>query len=74
MGKLYTTACITHLLQVGTFLVRIFLKKKHIMGSSFEDLVTTSPTVKTDFKSDKWFEVQNILNFHIFRIKGCLAD
>jgi hypothetical protein len=31
---------------------------KHInMGSSFEDLVATSPTVKTDFLSDKWFEL-----------------
>jgi hypothetical protein len=35
------------------------------MGSSFEDLVETSPTVKTDFQSDKWFELQNFLNFRI---------
>ena len=33
------------------------------MESSFEDLVTTSPTVKTDFKSDKPFDLQNFLNF-----------
>lgn len=33
------------------------------MGSSFEDLVVTSLTVKTDPKSDEWFDLQNILNF-----------
>ena len=33
------------------------------MGSSFEDLVATSPTVKTDHKSDKRFELPNFLNF-----------
>ena len=39
---------------------------KHIdMGSSFEDLVATSPTVKTNFKSDKRFGLQNLLNFRV---------
>ena len=36
------------------------------MGSSFEDLVATSPTVKTDLKSDIRVELQNFLNFWIF--------
>ena len=35
------------------------------MGSSFEDLIATSSTVKTVSKSDKRFDLQNILNFHI---------
>jgi hypothetical protein len=35
------------------------------MGSSFEDLVATSLTVKRDFQSDKWFELQSFLNFRI---------
>ena len=38
------------------------------MGSSFEDLDATSPTVKTDHKSDKRFELQNILNFWILHL------
>ena len=35
------------------------------MGSSFEDIVATSPTVKTDAKLDIRFELQNFLNFPI---------
>ena len=35
------------------------------MGSSFEDLDALSPMVKTDHKSDKPVELQNILNFQI---------
>jgi hypothetical protein len=31
------------------------------MISSFEDIVETSPSVKTDFQSDKRFDLQNIL-------------
>jgi hypothetical protein len=38
------------------------------MGSSFDDLVETSPSVKTDFQSDKRFELQNILNIQILHI------
>ena len=33
------------------------------MRSSFEDLVATNPTVKTDHKSDKPFDLQTFLNF-----------
>ena len=36
------------------------------MGSSFEDLVATNSTVKTNHKSDKWFDLQNIFKFQIF--------
>jgi hypothetical protein len=36
------------------------------MGSSFEDLVATSPTVKMDFQSDKRFGLQSFLNIRIF--------
>ena len=36
------------------------------MGSSFEDLVASSPTVKTVFQSNKQFELHNILSFRIF--------
>ena len=36
------------------------------MGSSFKDLVSTSPTVKTVTKSDKRFNLQNNLKFLIF--------
>jgi hypothetical protein len=38
------------------------------MDASFEDLDASSLTVKTDFDSDKRFELQNILNVS-FRIK-----
>jgi hypothetical protein len=40
------------------------------MGSSFKDLVMTNPTVKMDPKSDKPFELQNILNFIFFTFNG----
>ena len=34
------------------------ISSKHIdMGSSFEDLVATSPTVKTDLKSYRWHSI-----------------
>ena len=36
------------------------------MGSSFEDLNAMRPTVKTDRKSDKRFELQKFLNVRIF--------
>ena len=35
------------------------------MGSSFEDLIAISPAVKTDLKSDKPFDLQNIFKFRI---------
>ena len=35
------------------------------MGSSFEDLVATSPTVKTHHQSDKQFELENFLRLRI---------
>ena len=35
------------------------------MGSTFEDLDAISPMMKTDHKSHKRFELQNILNFRI---------
>ena len=38
------------------------------MGSSFEDLDATSPTVKTDHKPHKRFKLQNILNFQIWHL------
>jgi hypothetical protein len=38
------------------------------MGSSFEDLVETSPLVKTDCKLDKRFELSNFLNFKILHL------
>ena len=38
------------------------------MGYSFEYLDATSPTVKTDHKSDKRFELQNILIFLIWHL------
>jgi hypothetical protein len=38
------------------------------MGSSFEDLIATSPTVKTDSKSDKRFDLQNFLNIWILHL------
>ena len=38
------------------------------MASSFEHLDATSPTVKTNHKSDKRFELQNILNFQILHL------
>jgi hypothetical protein len=39
---------------------------KHInKGSSFEDIVAASPAVKTDFQSNKQFELQRFLNFWI---------
>jgi hypothetical protein len=49
--------------------VTFVLEKKapeHInMGSSFEDLVATSPTVKIDFQSDKRFGLLSFLNIRI---------
>jgi hypothetical protein len=36
------------------------------MESSFKDLIVTSLTMKTVRKSDKRFDLQNILNFQIF--------
>ena len=64
---------VTYILQSGNSrvirLVTFGSKKissEHInMGSSFEDLDATSLTVKTDYKSDKRFELKNILNFYI---------
>jgi hypothetical protein len=40
------------------------------MGSSFEDLAATSLTMKTNFRSDKWFELQSFLNFWIFTLNA----
>ena len=64
---------VTYVLQTGNLRVKsliTFRSKKisseHIdMGSSFEDLDTTSLTVKADHKSDKRFHVHNILNSRI---------
>jgi hypothetical protein len=38
------------------------------MGSSFEDLVVTSPTVKTDFQSDKQFGLQKLFKYLDFAL------
>ena len=62
---------VTYLLQPGNSRVSRLvtfgskqISSKHInIGSSFEDLDVTSPTVKTDHKSHKQSELQNILNF-----------
>jgi hypothetical protein len=46
------------------------------MGSSFEDLVETSPSVKIDFQSDKRFEQQNFLNIrtlHLMRMTSVVS-
>ena len=70
VGNLYTTVRITQVLLVGNFWVKKKKSPKHIiMGSSFEDLVATGPTMKTNHKSDKRFDLQNILKFKIFYIK-----
>ena len=46
-----------------------FFSSKHInMGSSFEDLIATSPTMKTDPKSNIRFELQNFLKFSILHL------
>ena len=51
---------------VGNFWVKKNISPEHInMVSSFEDLDATSVTMKTDHKSDKRFEQQNILNSRI---------
>jgi hypothetical protein len=53
-------------LGVGNFWVRKKKSSEHInMGSIFEDLIATSPTVKMDFQSDKWFGLQSFLNIQI---------
>jgi hypothetical protein len=62
VGNLYAIAWITIVLEVDNFSVKKKSSKHINMGSSFEDLVETSPSVKTDFQSDKRFELQNILN------------
>ena len=47
---------------------------KHInMGSSFEDLVAISPTVKTDPKSNKRFDLQNFLNFRFLHLMQMMS-
>jgi hypothetical protein len=56
-GNLYDIAWITTVLEVDNFLAGKKSTKHINMGSSFEDLVATSPTVKTDFLSDKRFEL-----------------
>ena len=64
---------VTYVLQPGNLRVKslvTFRSKKILsedinMGSSFEDLDTTSVTVKADHKSDEQFELQNILNSRI---------
>ena len=38
------------------------------MGSSFEDLVAASLSMKTDSRSDKCIGLQNILNFQILHL------
>ena len=38
------------------------------MGSSFEDLVATSPTMKTDTKPDKRFELKKHFKFSKFAL------
>ena len=61
-------ARVTYMLRGGNFW-REKKSSEHIdMGSIFEDLVATSPTVKTDHKSDKRFELRNILNFWISQL------
>ena len=69
VGNLHTTVRITQVLLVGNFWFQKKSSKHIIMGSSFEDLVATGPTMKTNHKSDKRFDLQNILKFKIFYIK-----
>jgi hypothetical protein len=52
-------------LQVGSFWVREKSSEHINMRSSFEYLVVTSTTVKSDYKSDKRLELPNFLNFWI---------
>ena len=49
----------SNLLVMGlvTFVPNLFSSKHINMGSSFKDLDATSPTVKTDRKLDKQFEL-----------------
>ena len=53
------------MLLVGNFWFKKISSKHINMGSSLEDLDTTSPTVKTDHKSDEGFELRNVLKFRI---------
>ena len=59
VGHLYVAGWVTCVLEVGYFWVRKNSSKHINMGSSFEDLVATSPTVKTDPKTDKRFGLKN---------------
>jgi hypothetical protein len=43
------------------------------MGSSFEDLIASSPTVKTDFESNKRFNKERITPTRNFIISTSLA-
>ena len=56
---------------VDNFWIKKIISSEHInMGSCFEDLDATSPTVKTDHKSDEGFELQKVLkirNSHLMR-------
>ena len=54
-----------HVMWLVTFVSEKKLSKHINMGSSLENLDAKSLTVKTDYKSNKQFELQNFLNFRI---------
>ena len=43
------------------------------MRSSFEELVTRDPTVKTDNNSDTWFKSYSFLNFLILKLMHVMS-
>ena len=70
VGNLRMQDWITYMLQGGNFWAKKKLSEPIYMGSSFENLVATSLTVKTDSQSDKRFVLRNFLNFgfsHLMR-------
>ena len=67
---MYSSLGNLYVMGVVTFGSKKKLSEHIDMGSSFEDLITTSSTVKMDSKSNKRFGVQNFLNFlvsHLMR-------
>ena len=77
VGHLCGGGWVTYVLEVGHFWVKKKSSKHINMGSSFEDLVAISPTVKTDPKSDKRFDLQNFLNFrflHLMRMMSAILS
>ena len=68
MGYLPVTLWVTYIKLLGP---KKKLSKHINMGASFKDLDASSLTVKTDFESDKRFELQNILNLRFFIELAC---